>query len=176
MSPVKESDAYVLATERLAAGEYALVVQSLADAVCRYPNAGRLWEVLGKAHLALGDADQAVSCLEHASCLVPLTTQGRLALGHAYEFTGRKSLARDLFLMLTDQDDLATVALAPLARGLGRLDEPARALDVCAEAARREPDLPGPLLGMVFYQRRLGYSHERSLPLLFRALNLDPDD
>lgn len=176
MTNAKEDVIYRSAASQLVSGRPHDAIDSLIQALKQNPDAGRLWELRGQAHLADGDAIDAVSCLEHASCLVPLTKEGQLALAHAYELTDKRDLAGDLFMALAGQDDLPAEMLEPLARGLGRVGKPDQALGVCAEAASRNPTSPAPLLGMVFYQRRLGHGPDRILPLLFRAFHLEPED
>lgn len=171
-----EKEVFRKAADHVLAGEYAVAVEELSVALQANSDAGRLWELQGQAHLALGDATEAVGCLEHAMCLVPLSIEGRLALGHGYELTGRKEVAKSAFVQLASEDNLPLVVFEPLARALGRANEQALALGVCTEAARRTPDSSAPLMGMVFYQRQLGFKPDRVLPLLFRAFHLDPDD
>ncbi|MEN1678633.1 MAG: tetratricopeptide repeat protein [Planctomycetota bacterium] len=169
-------EVYRSAAVKVAAGDYATAVTDLTESLRVDPDAGRLWELRGQAHLALGETVEAVSCLEHATCLVPLSIEARMALGRSYELTGRKELACQVFLTLVKVERIPFGVLEPLARALGRLGQLRAALRLCFDASERDPESPAPLLGIAFYQRRLGYPPEKLLCSLLQAFHLQPDD
>lgn len=176
MAPIDRKAVAESATRLLASGRATEAIDWLSAAVEQDADAGRLWELRGRALLDLHDAAGAVRSLEHALCLVPLTAEGQFALASAYELTGECGLAADVFVALADRDTLPIGLLEPLAGALGRVGKPAQALGVCAEAAARLPGEPTPLLGMAFYHRRLGHHPTRVLPALLQALRFEPEN
>ncbi|MEM9185689.1 MAG: tetratricopeptide repeat protein [Planctomycetota bacterium] len=176
MSASTETATYCSAAGHVANHDYQSAIRELTSALAQHPDAGRLWELRGQVHLADNDPVDAVSCLEHAQCLVPLSPESEFALAQGYERTGKRQPACEMLKALARRDDLPLNVLEPLARALGRHRKPQLALSICRQAASRMPDMPAPLLGMVFYQRRLGLPPEQMLPVLFRAFHLEPED
>ena len=83
MNSVDEQAVVRAAIAHMNDGEPEAAIVVLSEALRSHPDAGRIWELLGHTHLSVGDALKAVSSLEHASCLVPLSSEARLALAAA---------------------------------------------------------------------------------------------
>lgn len=168
--------AYTEACALLASGNTCRAIDALTVAVEHEPDEGRLWALLGVAQWSVGAVTDSIASLETALTLIPLEVEGRLALALGYEVIQKRKLAADLCVGIAEEDNLPYRVLEPLARALGRANEPQLALDVCREASRRRPHDAGPLRGMAFYMSRLGKDAEAILAVVFRAFHLEPDD
>lgn len=153
-----------------------LLTRALNEAPGELPGEGRLRELRGWACWELGDVQQSVHELETAMSLVPLGAEGTLALALGYEVMQKRDLSIGLLNQLVDRRTLPLRVLESLARALGRAGEFAKALDICQRASAAQPDELAPLMGVVFYQGRVGGSPEWLLEPLFRALHLAPED
>ena len=140
------------------------------------PDCGHAWELLGILASTLEEMTLAMSALERASSLIPLSITAQLVLARCYSRTGFRETAKAIYLHLATLERLDEQHLKPLAEGLGRHGEYQMALAICRQAANRMPDNPEPLLGIVHYMRRLRIPPERILPTLFRAFRLAPED
>lgn len=162
------------ARSQLAAGDCSGAIDRLSDAVAMEPDAGKLWTLLGVAQWSVGAVHEAIASLETALTLTPLDAPARLALALGYEVIQKQDLANGLLESLLAEKDLPLPVLEPLARALGRGRRPALALEVCRRAAALDTDSPLPLRGVAFYMAQLGRGHEEIVPVLLRALRLDP--
>jgi Flp pilus assembly protein TadD len=88
---------------------------------------------------------------------------------------GRGGRALACFRALATDPGCPTALLPRVAAGLAGLGDDASALDVCREAACREPDRPEAAFGLAFAMRRLGYPAEFVIPVADRAVGLAPD-
>lgn len=138
------------------------------------PDDGRFIQWQGLLWHAQGDFAGACRALEVAGLLVPLSIPAQLALADAYARAGKSADARTILRFLAERDDVPTIFLPQLTVGLGRIGEYQLALDVCREASLREPDSDEACYGMAFYMSKLRYPTECVLPLLRRALALEP--
>lgn len=136
---------------------------------------GRGWELMGLIQHRRGRYRRAVSALERASCLVPLRPAARVALAHAYGQTGHVMLARELFHLHTEDDQLSAEMLLQIAAGLEELHDAAGALRVCRLATVREPELAQAYYDMGFYAGLCGYPPQMTESLALKAIDLDPD-
>jgi hypothetical protein len=84
-------------------------------------------------------------------------------------------LARSIYQHLAERTNVPIYLLSRIASGLGRLGEVHLALQVCRNAARRQPDADAPLFAMTYYMGRLRYPLEVILPVLDRAISLAPE-
>ncbi len=146
------------------------------DVECESPAAGRRWEILGILQSRSRQHDAAVRSLETASLLCPLSSHGQLVLADEYVRAGHVESARAIYQYLATLIPLEIELLEPLAAGLGRVGERELALTICREAADRMPGEAAPLLGIVYYLRRLRRPAATVLPYLTRAFELDPSD
>lgn len=176
MSSVSTEQIYETAKSNFLGGRLTEARRELEAGLAVDDESGKLWEMLGCVLHTQGIQERAVECLEQASLLVPLEDASRFILGLGYEHLERGEEASNIFRYLATRDGLEDQLLEPLARALGRRGECEAALIICLEAASREPSDSTPLMGAVFYMRRLRKPHEEVLPLLFRAHHLCPED
>jgi tetratricopeptide (TPR) repeat protein len=134
------------------------------------------WELLGLVAFEMDDQALAESALERASLLGPLSAAAQIALGKCYDGSGHRAAAAAIYRHVAQLSALDAELLEPLASGLGRAGELELALDVCRRAARRMPDNPDPLVGIVHYMRRLRRPIELIVPAMFRAHHLEPEN
>jgi tetratricopeptide (TPR) repeat protein len=145
------------------------------DGLQGQPDDGRLWEMVGLIQHARGEFQTACRAIETASLLVSLNPRSECALAETYLHQGQGELARQLYQHLAEQPKVPTNLLSQIASGLGRLKEVHLALQVCREAARRQPECDAPLFAMAYYMGRLRYPLEVILPVLDRAISLAPE-
>lgn len=157
-------------------GQTLRAIDVLRERVNESPDEGRVWELLGMLAYAVNNFKLATESLEHASALLPLSPRAQVVLAKCYDESGHRSAARTIYTHVASLDNLADDLYEPLSAGLGRHGEYQQALTVCRLAARRMPDNPEPLKGIVHYMRRLRMPVERILPTLFRAHHLAPED
>jgi hypothetical protein len=151
--------------------------QAIAELVRRlktHPIEGASWELLGILLFDQGKLNWAQSAIERASILIPLSPRGQLLLAKCYERSNYLESARTIYRHVASIAELETSLLEPLACGLGSCGELELALQVCRVAARRLPDNPDPLIGIVHYMRQLRRPVEHILPVMFRAHQLEP--
>lgn len=139
------------------------------------PDNGALWQFHGLLRQRQGDIDGARTALETASLLVPLSPSGRCALADCYARTGKRELARDLYVHLANDIRTPPELLPAAASGLGGLGESEAALDVCRELIRRDPSRHEAHFGVAYYLRRLGHPLEAAVPPVSRAHQLAPN-
>lgn len=151
-------------------------IEELQRTIDEFPDEGRLLDLLGVALWDSGSVQESIDTLEQASMLVPLSPEAQLALGLGYEVAQKRELASNVLISLASRENLSPSILEQLARALGRANELSVALHVCERAAQLQPDSTAPLLGISYYMARLGASSRQILPVLFRALHLDPED
>lgn len=135
---------------------------------------GRLWELVGVLAYESNDFQLAQSAIERASALIPLSARGQLVLARCYDRSGNRESAGAIYRHISELGDLAVDLREPLAAGLGRHGELEMALNVCRQAASELPESTAPLMGMIYFMRRLGRPQELILAVALRACNLDP--
>jgi len=136
---------------------------------------GQLWELTG---LILTDRQlwrEALSALETASSLVPLTFEGQCRLADCYAWEGRQELARDLYCSLVEQPGLSVESLLAAAAGLDRLGRPDMAVQVCRKAANSDMPTARTYYEMAYYMRRCGYPPHLVESMARQAVRLDPE-
>ena len=135
---------------------------------------GRLWELVGVLAYESDDFQLAQSAIERASALIPLSARGQLVLACCYDRSGNRESAGAIYRHISGLGGLAVDLLEPLAAGLGRHGELEMALNICRQAASELPESTTPLVGMIYFMRRLRRPHELILAVALRACNLDP--
>lgn len=170
-----QSSTHRLVRDLYARGQHSAALQRATQWLADHPDDGRMRELEGIVLYAKQEYVQAAEALEEASLLTSLSYAGQCVLGDCFLRTKRRGLAHTVFVYLAAVPELPTSLLPLLAAGLGATGEPARALAVCRDAARRLPDEDEPLYGMAHYMAKLNYPHECVLPLLERALHLSPN-
>lgn len=149
---------------------------ALRLALLRFPNDGRFIQWQGLLWHAQGAFSAACRALETAALLIPLSVGAQIAWADAHLAALRRDDAVTILHFLTARIDKVSTPLLPrLASTLGRAGEYALALDVCREASLREPEDDEACFGMAFFMNKLGYPVECVLPLLRRALALEPE-
>lgn len=176
MSVTHGSEICRQATELHQLGQTLQAIAILHEHLELNPDAGEAWQHLGILASDHEDGQVAIGALERASCLIPLSITGQLVLARCYDRASFRESAKAIYLHLATLDLLEDQLLKPVAEGLGRHGEYQMALAICRQAAKRMPDNPEPLLGIVHYMRRLRIPPERILPTLFQAYRLAPED
>lgn len=136
---------------------------------------GRAWELAGLIHFSAGNFARAVSALERASLLVPLTGSGRVCLPHAYARIGRQSLCCDLLVELISDDSLSQSLLLKVASGLDAVGRPDLAMAACRRGIQRDPDLAAGYYQLGVYATRCGCPNRIVNALQRKAIGLAPD-
>lgn len=175
MSSIPAVAAYRDAHAALDRGDLENCDRLLRALLAQDPEDGRAWELQGLAWYARRAHTACRRALEAAGLLVPLSVPAQLALADVYQRCGRREEALSIVRFLAERDDLARHHLPQLSAALGRLGQYALALDVCRAASLRDADDDEACFGMAYFMQRLGYPTECVLPLLRRALALEPE-
>ncbi len=150
--------------------------REVIDALQVTPEDARLWELLGLIQYARHRFTPAVSALERASLIAPLTPAARVGLALAYGQVGRRELARDLLEQLIDDATLAIPLLLQVAAGLDAVGHPELAMQACRTASVRDPLLSQPYYDLGFYSARCGLPARVSEALARKAIGLAPEN
>ena len=137
---------------------------------------GRGWELAGLIHYARGRVAVAVSAIERASLLVPLSPAARVCLTHGYIRIGKADLARDLMANLLQDPGLTAPLLLQVATGLDAIRQPAMAMQAARKAMQLDGGLAQAYYDMGYYAARCGIPAEYTESLARRAIALDPDN
>lgn len=137
---------------------------------------GRAWEVRGLVLRDLNEPLDAADAIEHASLLVPICLEARIALAQCYGTLRRRTLARDLYLELVKSNDLSLALLLEVAAGLNAVDEPKLAMEVCRRAGWRDPEAAQVYYDMALYAARCGYRPSVVESLAWHAIDLEPEN
>ncbi len=176
MSTKQSSDLSRRAVELHNAGQTRQALAELQEYLEEQPYTAKLWELLGVLSFAVNNTELARTAIEQASIMIPLSARGQLVLAKCYDALGYREAAGSIYRHVATLAEIDNELLEPLAAGLGRYGEYQQALAICRTAAKRMPDNPEPLKGIVHYMRRLRMPVERILPTLFRAHHLAPED
>lgn len=155
-------------------GDYEQALELAEQGVHAYSEDGHLWELHG---IALGCRQrtlEAMASLERASTLVPLSSEGQLALAACYLRTHHLQSAECIYDFLVTRDDLPAPLMGDLAWGLDRVGKPEMALAVCQAAVRRVPDCHSAWFAMAQYLTKLGHPLEEIATAVRRAFELAP--
>ncbi|MBL9081048.1 MAG: hypothetical protein JNK76_04540, partial [Planctomycetales bacterium] len=175
MSEAPADESLCRVAEAYARRDWETCNQLLRDRFVQNPDDGRCLQWLGLVWHAQGAFAAARRALESASLLVPLWVPAQVALAEAYQRCGRRDDALTILRFLAERNDVPTNQLPRISAALGKLGEYALALDVCREASLREVDDDEACFGMAYFMQKLGYPTECVLPLLRRALALEPE-
>jgi tetratricopeptide (TPR) repeat protein len=139
-----------------------------------YPDDGRLWEMRGIALGCRREIREAMTSLETASTLVPLTISGQMVLAACYFRTGNLESAECIYEYLATRTDIPIKLLPDLARGLDQVGKPELALQACRVAVGRVPECDSAWFAMAFFMTKLDYPVEQVVEVVRRAFDLSP--
>lgn len=141
------------------------------------PHAGKAWELKGLIEDALSWENRAIHSLETATTLVPLSASGQYVLAKNYLEIGKTDLAKSVFTLLLQREDIPDRLLPALSTYLGRQTGLVHlALEACRKAARRDPDQGDSWLGMAHFMSLLGYPQIQVANVLRKAVCIDPEN
>lgn len=158
-----------------AAGKLDLALRFAEAALAECENDGPMWQLRGLIHRDRGEVEECIDALERASLLVPLDAVARVCLAAAYGKSGRRDLARDLFVALFGDGAMTVDLLIEVAAALDAIDQPRLAMKACRIAAERDPERSQPYYDMGYYAARCGYPVHVIEALARRAISLDPN-
>ena len=164
------------ATVLFARGEYSGVLRVLHDAREQLCDNGDAWQLRGLANYALGDHQQAVNALEHASLLIPLTALAQSRLAACYLFVRRPQLAAVIYQHLAKMEMLSEELVQCIADGLVKVRDYRTALSFCLEHLRQFRGNHRLLMNAADVTRRLGFDSEEILPFAYQAHRLQPEN
>lgn len=137
-------------------------------------NDGRAWEVRGLVLRDLNRPLDAADAIERAALLAPISFRARIALAQSYGTLRRRSLARELYVELVENNELSVALLLEIAAGLDAVDEPKLAMEVCRRAGWRDPEAAQVYYDMGFYAARCGCRPRVVESLVWHAIDLEP--
>ncbi|MBB74562.1 MAG: hypothetical protein CMJ75_08620 [Planctomycetaceae bacterium] len=156
--------------------EFSLVLRMLHDAKEQLYDNGAAWQLRGLAHFALGDYEQALQALEHASMLIPLSAVAQCRLAACYLFVRRAKVAAVIYLHLAELEMLSEELVECIADGLARVREDQAALNFCLDHLRQFRGNHRLLISVAEVTRRLGFDSDEVLPFAYQAHRLQPEN
>lgn len=169
-------DIYSIAVDLYHVGRLDEALTTTETALAASPDDGRLWELKGLVHRSRSECGLARAALETATLFVPLQPTARCALADCYAHAGPVRLAYEMYRSLLEADDTPPDLLLPIASGLDRVGASRLALQVCREAARREPDCPRAWHDLASYLRECGFPPRLILAAARKAVDLAPEE
>lgn len=148
-------------------------IRLLSGHLKTHPDDGRSWEMLGTMYHATGQIASAVSALEHATTLVPLTLVGQYSLADCYLDIGMTHTASDMFEHLMYQK-LPTELVPPVVAALSKVGLNFHALELSREAASRNPSCDEAWFSIAHHMALCGYPPCLVVPVLNQAVELEP--
>jgi tetratricopeptide (TPR) repeat protein len=132
-------------------------------------------EIVGIIHAKNRRYPEAVSWLEQASRVEPLSIDGNICLADSYSETDRRELAVWLYRDLAMSEEASPDQWAEVACGLGRTGDFVSALGLCQKLCQRFPQNNAKAaFGVAYYMNRLSRPAEEILPYLKQAVAAEP--
>lgn len=162
--------------ENYSAGQLWPALKEITRAVAANEDAGRNWELMGLIFRDMAKPKSAINAFEQASVLVPLHPFSSLCLAECYGSIGKRELARDLYLVQAESEQVmaSTDLMLLVASGLEGVDEPHLAMELCRKASQLDPDSGQAAYDMCFYASRCGAQPALIESLAWRAVELEP--
>src|SRR6056297_821876 len=155
-------------------GAFLLAVKFWQYALAEDPDDAFAWLTLDHSLLKLHDRIGSIDALENAAVLQPLDTASRVELAIAYRAVGRKSLSRDLLMMVATSEQATAPEMLRIAAALEAVDEPILAMEACRQAGKISPETPEVHYQMGYYAQMTGHPASVSEALMRHAIDLDP--
>ncbi|QDV50669.1 tetratricopeptide repeat protein [Gimesia fumaroli] len=141
------------------------------------PNEGKIWELKGLVEDSLSWRNTSIRSLETATTLIPISASGQYILAKNYLEIGKHALAKSVFSILLQRQDLPDRLLPAISSYLGQYPELTYlALDACRKAVKRDPGCAESWLGMACFMGKLHYPKEQIANVLRKAVTLDPEN
>jgi tetratricopeptide (TPR) repeat protein len=136
---------------------------------------GRVVQLHGLTLFVHGDYEAALSALESALLLSPLTAESLTVLANLYVKFGKTEDARvSLNILVEDIHNIPSELLSQIADLLGRVGEPRKALSVCYRLIDNDPDCDAAIFSAAHYMHRVGCAPRQVIAMMRRAFSLDP--
>ncbi len=158
------------------AGDWDTALDAGLRAVTIDPHDGRSWELLGLVYRELKQPVRTADAIERASLTHVIHPLSSLCLAEAYGLLGRRNLARQLYLMVTESQRNQDEILLLAATGLDAIDQVRLALDVCQMAQALAPRCGQAAYDMGYYAFRCGLSVPVIESCARRAVELEPEN
>ncbi len=146
----------------------------ISEATTRFPNSGRLFDLEGIILEKLERIRAAISSLEKATILSPLTPLGQIVLSSCYLKIGKPALAKTILEFMADSDTTPVDMLKFVAEQLGSIKEYHLALQVCRRSAMENPNSAESFYGVAYYMERLCYPNRLIANVLKHILSIEP--
>lgn len=156
-------------------GDWDAALDAALRAVTIDPYDGRSWELLGLVYRELKQPLRTADAIERASLTHVIHPLSSLCLAEAYGLLGRRNLARQLYLLVTENQRHDHQVLLLAATGLDAIDQVRLALDVCQMAQAMAPDCGQAAYDMGYYAFRCGLSMTVIESCAWRAVELEPE-
>ena len=135
---------------------------------------GHAWELLGVILFASGQTHNALCAIETATTLIPITIGAELAIAECYVRLGLEESAHTIIDHILDKSvpsELIPYAVATAST----LGMNFHALELCREAATRDPDCEQAWFGVTHYMCLCGYPNRLVLRVLAHVVELAPE-
>ena len=140
-----------------------------------HPDMGSLWLLRASILHSQARWEAALSAIETASALMPLTVGGQLVLADCYSHLGKHELALTAYEHLLSQDSLPADYYAGLYAGFKRSGKIELAMSACRKAIELAPDNDEALFGLAHCMSELAFAPRQITAILRKTLELAPN-
>ncbi|WP_339734626.1 hypothetical protein [uncultured Gimesia sp.] len=152
-------------------------LERISQLLKTHPDEGKAWELKGLVEDSLSWQNTSISSLETATTLIPISASGQYILAKNYLEIGKHSLAKSVFSILLQRQDLPDKLLPAISSYLGQYPELTHlALEACRKAVKRDPECAESWLGMACFMGKLHYPKEQIANVLRKSVMLDPEN
>ena len=156
-------------------GDYVIADSLAQQALTETSNAPKILEIAGVIAFYRHRYDEAITQIERAMFVVPLSFTSQMVLARAFLKVDMPERSFTTIRFLVEVVERLPCEMLPeLTRIASELQHFDLALSVCREACMRHPEDDQAVFGAAFYMHRLGYPIELIRNLMIKAIDLNP--
>jgi len=142
-----------------------------------HPHSGKAWELKGLVEDSLSWRNKSICSLETATTFAPISASGQYVLAKNYLQIGKHDLAKSVFSILLQRNDIPEKLLPAIAASLGRHPDLTHlALEACRKSIQFNPETGDSWLAMAYFMGILGYPPQHRANVLRKAVCIDPEN
>lgn len=142
-----------------------------------HPDEGKAWELKGLIEDSLCWRNTSICSLETASTLIPISASGQYVLAKNYLEIGKHALAKSIFSILLQRQDLPDQLLPAISSFLGQYPSMTHlALQACRKVIQRDPECAESWFGMACFMGKSHYPQRQIANVLRKVVMLDPEN
>tara|TARA_R110002095_G_scaffold1429_5_gene7325 strand:+ start:482 stop:1273 length:792 start_codon:yes stop_codon:yes gene_type:complete len=142
-----------------------------------HPHSGTAWELKGLVEDSLSWLNKSICSLETATTFAPISASGQYVLAKNYLQIGKHALAKSVFSILLQRNDIPEKLLPAVAALLGQHPDLTHlALEACRKSVQLNPEIGNSWLAMACFMGKLGYPPQHRANVLRKAVSIDPEN